>query len=389
MTVSDDILAEYVAPTRLRALGGAYLATNSMGIIPRSAIDAERASLELQATEGLEVWDGGAWMGVLDRHAAVISRYVGVRPDQVCPITNITDGLWRVFSSLKFTPSRNVILQTNMEFTTQEYAAYGFEQLGARVEVVRSDARHHRVETDRLIDAIRTHRPVVLNLSHVTFESSYRHDVEAIAAACREVDTVFCLDAAQTGFVLPLNLEKLGADVLLLQQHKWGCAGTGCAALVASERFLSRSPALIGWLSHAETFRFEKGPARLPHSAWRFVGGTPEVPAKARGAAAAEIIIDRLGINTVYAHNQRLVDILLDGLDEIGFPGIRHERRGAFVAIQCESAQHAHAIEQGLRRRHIVIDSRGDRLRVGATFYNTEDDVRRLIDALKTLRGGE
>jgi len=386
MIGSVALLEQFEAPARLRALGGAYLASNTMGIIPASAIDAELECLRLQARHGIEVWDNGAWMGVLERYAAVIARYLEVSPTQVCPVTNITDGLWRVFGCLEYRGDRRTILQTAMEFTTQEYAAFGFERFGAEVVIVPSDPAHHTVPTDRLLDAIRHHRPVVVNLSHAAFESGYLHDVQAVAAACREVDSVFCLDAAQTGFVLPIHLQQTGADVVLLQQHKWGCGGTGAACVVAHPRFLERyEPALVGWMSHAETFAFERGRARFGQSAWRLLGGTPDVPAKARAAAAAGLIVDTLGIDRVFEHNQALVGALLEGLTEKGLRPIALPRRAGFVAIECGSADRARALEHGLRARHLVIDSRGSRLRVGPTFYNDRGDIERLVAALGEL----
>jgi selenocysteine lyase/cysteine desulfurase len=251
---------------------------------------------------------------------------------------------------------------------------------------VPADEPHHTVPTERLLEAIRTHRPVVVNLSHAAFESAYLHDVRAVAEACREVDAVFCLDAAQTGFVVPFTLESTGADVILLQQHKWGCAGTGAACMVVSERFIAAStPGLVGWMSHADVFAFERGAARLGMTARRFAGGTPEVPAKARGAVAAEIIIDQLGIKAVAAHNQKLVTALIGGLTHVGLSPIRVPRRTGFVAVECRTPARAKALELALRREHFVIDGRGSRLRIGPTFYNDQGDIERVVTALGRL----
>lgn len=395
MIGSPTLLDQFEAPKRLRALGGAYLCSNSMGIVPRSAIEAERQCVQQQCERGIDVWDSGEWSKILDDYCAVIGRYVGVSADQVCPVTNITDGIWRVLSAIPLRQNP-VILQTSMEFTTQLYANHGFEAFGANVVTVPSDEANHLVPTERIIRAITTHRPAVVHISHAAFESSYLHEVSIIGQACREVGAVFLLDAAQTGFVLPLNMADLCADVLLLQQHKWGCAGTGAASIVATRAFIeNHEPGLVGWMSHGNTWAFEKGPATFGKTAWRFAGGTPDVPSKARGKAAAEIIVDQLGIHAVYAHNQALVNRLLEGLSRIAERSPHHAqgpirpillaRRAGFVAIECGSTDRAKAIEHALRERHIVIDSRGPRLRVGATFYNHSNDIDVLLSALGEL----
>lgn len=388
----EEILAEFEAPQRLREKGGAYLCTHSMGVVPTSAVVAEMSAIGRVAEEGIRVWEDGSWMGWLDRYAQVIGRYVGVDPSQVCPVTNITDGLWRVFSTLRFTGQRRTILQTSMEFTTQLYASHGMEAFGAQVVTVPSDPLHRSVPTQALVDAILTHAPLVVNLSHVAFESGYRHALEPIAEACRRVDALFLLDCAQTGFVHPLSLEALGCDVMLLQQHKWGCAGTGAACIVASKDFLSKAePGLVGWMSHAQTFAFEKGPARFGPSAWRLAGGTPDVPSKARGAVAAEKIVDGLGLDAVWAWNQHLVGVLEHALEPVlasqrgRVEVIPQVRRGGWLGIECFTPERARAIEQALLKRHILIDARATRLRIGPAFYNTEDDVACLVEAFSTL----
>lgn len=386
--VPAHVLDQFNAIHRAREAGGAYLASNTMGIIPTSAAEAERACVQQQQDHGIAVWDGGGpWLATLDRYGAVIGRMVGAEARQVCPVTNITDGLWRVFSCFDYRGARRGILTTDLSFTTQEYASHGFSRYGAEVILVPSDPAHHFVPTERMVASILRHQPLVVNLSHAAFESAYVHDLAPIAQACREVGAVFCLDAAQTGFVLPFTLAETGADVLLLQQHKWGCAGTGAACLVATPDFISRhEPALVGWMSHAETFQFQRGPARFGASAWRFTGGTPDVPAKARGARAAEILVDEVGLDRIREINQALVAQLLEGLEGIPhIEAIPQVRRTGFVAVQCESVAEAGRIEHALRARHVILDGRGARLRIGPHFYNDAGDIERLLAALRAV----
>ena len=388
--LAPKILDQFPAARRFRESKGASLASNTMGLIPEGAAAAERACVREQQNLGIAVWDeGGPWMATLDRYAGVIGRMVDVAPDRVCPITNITDGLWRVFSTIDFNRGNRGnrgILTTEMAFTTQTYAGHGFARYGAEVVTVPSDDQHHLVPIERLISAIRTHKPAVVHLSHAAFESAYLHDAAEVSAACKEVGATFCLDAAQTGFCVPFTMAETGADVLLLQQHKWGCAGTGAAALVATEAWTSRSePALVGWMSHARTFNFETGPAAFGASAWRFAGGTPDVPAKARGAAAAELLVDTVRIKRIRQRNQVLVAQLIEGLKGIGMAPIDVTPRTGFVAVQCSSEAEAQRIEHGLKEHNVFIDGRGARLRIGPHFYNEPEDIDACLRALRAV----
>lgn len=384
-----DFDRDFPILNRLRERGGAYLASNTMGVIPQAAHEAELACVKAQQDQGIEVWDaGGPWMAWLDRYAEVIARYVGAKASQVCPVTNITDGLWRIMSCFNF-EAQPVIMTTDLAFTTQLYAGHGFERYGAKVVTVPSTKGRTQVDPDTLIQALRSHRPALLHLSHAGFESAYLHELGPIAQACKESGTVFCLDAAQTGFIRPLSLKESGADVILLQQHKWGCAATGAACIVATDAFIKHhDPALVGWMSHARTFAFEKGPAKFGDNAWRFCGGTPDVPAKARGAIAAELLVDTIGLERIQAQNETLLAQLIEGVEGLGNPdlkAIHQPRRTGFLAVQCRDDAHAQAIEAGLKARHVLIDGRGDRLRIGPHVYNTPQDIDAILRGLKAL----
>jgi selenocysteine lyase/cysteine desulfurase len=53
---------------------------------------------------------------------------------------------------------------------------------------------------------------------------------------------------------------------------------------------------------------------------------------------------------------------------------------GRFLTFQTNDAQR---IDEALAVRNILVDHRGDRLRIGFGIYQDEDDVGRLVDALK------
>ena len=42
-------------------------------------------------------------------------------------------------------------------------------------------------------------------------------------------------------------------------------------------------------------------------------------------------------------------------------------------------------LKEALAARNVVVDHRGDRLRIGFGIYQDEEDVARLLDALKTI----
>jgi selenocysteine lyase/cysteine desulfurase len=58
--------------------------------------------------------------------------------------------------------------------------------------------------------------------------------------------------------------------------------------------------------------------------------------------------------------------------------------RGRFLAFRTTDAAN---IAAGLAAQNIIVDHRGDRLRIGFGIYHTEEDATRLAGALTSGRG--
>lgn len=134
--------------------------------------------------------------------------------------------------------------------------------------------------------------------------------VEVVARMARERGIPLLLDAAQTGGVLPMNLEALGADYVAFAGHKGllGPQGTGILYVRDASQI---APLCMGGTG-SQSDRAEQ-PEFLPD---KFESGTPNVPGLAGLAAAAEFLLER-GVDTVRAHESALLSTLLHGLRDI------------------------------------------------------------------------
>jgi selenocysteine lyase/cysteine desulfurase len=105
----------------------------------------------------------------------------------------------------------------------------------------------------------------------------------------------------------------------------------------------------------------------------RFLGATFDVSALYRFNAVQDWLKDRSvaemlehvrGIERVFLKNVALEPMIAD-----------ESRRGRFLTFK---TQDAGAITETLAAKNIIVDHRGDRLRVGFGIYHTEDDALRL-----------
>src|SRR5207247_9281784 len=105
-------------------------------------------------------------------------------------------------------------------------------------------------------------------------------DVPAIVERAHRVGARVVLDAFQALGSVPVDVQALDVDFACGGVLKWLCGGPGTAYLyVRPDLGRTLVPSLTGWTAHEDPFAFEIGPTRYADPPYRFMNGTPNVPA--------------------------------------------------------------------------------------------------------------
>ena len=152
-----------------------------------------------------------------------------------------------------------------------------------------------------------TRLAVVTHASNVTGAVT---DVARIGEHCRSLGVPLLVDAAQTAGCLPIDVEALRADFLAFSGHKGllGPQGTG-GLYVRDERALE--PLLRGGTGSRSDW--EEQPEFLPD---RYESGTLNTPGIAGLGAGVEYLLRR-GVQSVQAHERRLLEQFLEGVGAV------------------------------------------------------------------------
>ncbi len=136
------------------------------------------------------------------------------------------------------------------------------------------------------------------------------------AAVAHRHGALFLLDAAQTAGVLPIDVQRMGVDLLACSGHKGllGPPGTGIL-LISPSLDPARIPAPMqgGTGSNSE---FEEQPTILPD---KYESGTPNGVGIAGLGAGIERVRER-GVEAIREHDMALTAALIEGLSAI--PGL-------------------------------------------------------------------
>ena len=362
-----------------------YLISNSLGAMPRG-VHQELATFAREWEErGVRAWSEGWWESSATT-GDLLSPLLGVAPGGVSMHQNVAIAAAVFFSCFDYPPERNRIVYTELNFPNLMYLALGERRKGAEIVVVPSDDGIG-VPVERLLAAI-DERTRLVPISHTLFRSAYVQDAQAIARRCREVGAILLLDVYQSTGAVPLHLEEWGVDAAVGGSVKWLCGGPGAAYLwVRPDLAETLQPALTGWQADEEPFAFRTGPIRPAKSPWRFLTGTPNVPALYACRAGYRIVAG-IGARRIRERSLALTGHLMDAAEAAGF-AVRTprdpERRGGTVSIWHEDAER---LCHELIARDVLCDYRPRAgIRLSPHFYNTEEECDRAVATLCDLAG--
>ncbi len=362
-----------------------YLINNSLGAMPRQVHDEVETFATQWETRGLRAWSEGWWeMSVTT--GDLLAPLLGVQPGSIAMHQNVSVAAALFLSCIDYPADRNRIVYTELNFPNVMYLLQGEKKKGAEIVVVPSDDGIG-VPTERLLAAI-DERTRLVPISHTLFRSAFIQDAEAISRRCREVGATLLLDVYQSTGVMPLYLEKWGAHAAVGGSVKWLCGGPGAGYLwVNPEIADTLEPSFTGWQSDEEPFAFRPGAIHYAKGAWRFLTGTPNIPALYSCRPGYRIVAG-VGAEKIRERSLYLTDYLMKLAEEAGFrvnTPRDPKHRGGTVSVWHEDAER---LCKELIAREIICDYRPRAgIRLSPHFYNTEAELEHAIGTLKELAG--
>jgi kynureninase len=350
-----------------------YMISNSLGAMPRGVYDRMKEFADLWATRGVRAWAEGWWdmpVTVGDR----IADLIGAPKGSVSMHQNVAIAEQVVISCFKFEKPRDKVVYSSMNFPSVMYVYEAQRRRGARIEIVESDDGV-TVDTEKMLRAI-DETTLLVPISFVLFKSAFIQDAKAICRRAREVGAHVVLDVYQGAGTVPIDVVDLDVDFVLGGSVKWLCGGPGAGYLyVKPELGAKLEPLVTGWAAHAAPFAFEPGPVRYAEGAYRFLNGSPHVPALYSATTGYDIIRE-IGVDRIRAKSIRQVALLIDLARERGWTitaPADPQRRGGTVAIDLP---HGLAVAKELIRRDFLVDYRpGAGVRVSPHFYTKDEEI--------------
>jgi len=347
-----------------------YLISNSLGAMPRGARDSLNAYADAWSQRGVRAWEEGWWQ-LADKVAGQIAPLIGARSGEVSLHQNVTTTQAVITSCFDWRGPRNKVVMTDLEFPSVQYFYHEQRRHGAKVELVPSGNAVH-FDLEKFLAAI-DETTLLVPISLVLFRSSFIVNAKAIAEKARRVGAHVVLDVFQATGAIPVDVRALGADFAVGGVLKWLCGGPGVAYLYVREDLQQKlRPSLTGWLAHRRPFAFEAGAIDPREDAYRFMNGTPHIPAL-YACQAGLAILNKVGAQAIRDKSLRMTTRLLEGAKLRGWrvnTAENPEERAGTISVECP---HAMEVSRELLARDILIDYRPQAgIRISPHFYNRE-----------------
>lgn len=355
-----------------------YLNSCSLGALSRRSMGYLGEYQALWNTMGASAWYE-LWMGRIGQLRGMVAGMWGVKDNEVALSPSVSGALSAIASSLDYGRRPKVVV-AELDFPTLVY------QWLARsdVEVVRVPSDDGiGVPPERWAEYV-DERTAVVATSHVFYGTGYVQDLAPIARAARQAGALFLVDGYQAVGQIPVRPREEDCDVYVGGPLKWLLGGPGLAFLwVREERIAELRPRVASWFGARDQFAFRTDALEFRDDAGRFAMGTPAVPTVYTALGGLEVFREA-GEERIYARIRALTADLVGLAEEAGMELKIADRAHRSGIVMIRHGDAAGAVAR-LAERNLIVDHRAGYVRVSPHFYNTPEEIRRFVAALREV----
>lgn len=363
-------------------------------LMPQPVLDATIGHIQLEAQiGGYEA--AGKKREQLEHTYDAIATLINCSREEVAIIENATRAWDMAFYSIPFSPGDRIL--TSMAEYASNYIAFlqVAQKTGAVVEAIPND-QYGQISIEKLREAI-DERVKLIAITHVPTGGGLVNPAAEVGKVAREANIPYLLDACQSVGQMPIDVEKIGCDMLSATGRKYLRGPRGTGFLYVRKSLLERlDPPLLD-LHAAEWVTRDRYVIR--DDARRFETWETNYAGKIGLGVAVDYALQQ-GLDTTWRRIKNLAYTLRTRLSPL--PGVIVHDRGVtqcgIVTFSVEGQEpaeikrqlSAHAINAWTSERgstRLDMEARGltSLVRASVHYYNTEEEIERFCATLETI----
>jgi cysteine desulfurase/selenocysteine lyase len=353
-----------------------YLNSAFIGPSPEPVLRAGRNFLE-QRGRGLA---GGpdAWLVAADQARHAVAAFINAKANEIAFTTNTTEGTNLVATFLDLNPGDNIVWD-DLDFPSNRLVwLHQVKTKGVENRVVKSKGGAVRLaDFERLVDD----RTRVISVSHVSHHNGFRHDVKALAHLAHSCGAYLHVDAIQAVGAVQVDVKDSDVDFVTCGTYKWLLGPVGLAFFYVRQELLPKfDPPFRGWMQ-VETWADDSASStyELYPSARKFETATLHFQGIYEIIEALNTL-NALGMDAIEERILQLASKLWNGLAGLNVEVLTPPETQSGI-VTC-SVKDGPRIATLLADNQIVVTVRGNHVRISPHFFNTEQEIDRLLDVM-------
>jgi cysteine desulfurase/selenocysteine lyase len=320
------------------------------------------------------------WIDNIEEARKMYASFIGARLDEIAFTHSTSEGMNIIAHLLAH---RGNAVSNDLEFPSSNLP---WINRGADLTIVRS--RNGTVPIELIRKAIKGKTRTIIT-SHVQYSTGFKQDLEALSEICSEKNLYMVVNATQSIGALKFDVRKIRVDFTVGNGHKWLLSSFGIGTFYIHSKLLEKeselNPPFFSQFGQENKEHFDNMRIRMSKNASKFEISSPHFP-NIIALKAAVSYISKIGIPRIEERIRYITQYLIERLAELKIQilsPLESLHRSAIIVFKSRSPEH---LVKYLRRRQIIVSVRGGGIRVSPHFYNNEDDIDRLISAVKAYQ---
>ena len=323
------------------------------------------------------------------------ARLVKASPGEIALTHHTTEGMNIVVHGLTWQPGDEIIT-TDLEHPGGLFPLHVVRQRqGVVVKVVKIPPDSSTDQVIARFEAAITPRTRLLAFSHVAWNTGMRLPLAEIVALARRHHLLVLVDGAQSAGAIPLDLPAIGVDFYAIPGQKWLCGPEGVGALFVRDSLVGvLQSTFAGYASMGDAAMFDLSGYFMPApGARRYEVATIYRPAVLAMVANLRWLEETVGWEWIFARIAQITEYAHAALKRL--PGVKLVTppgpQAGLVTFNLAGYDPARVVLK-LSEENIVVRYLPEpyySLRISTGFYNTEAEIDRLIEALRSIQASD
>ncbi len=365
-----------------------YLNTGTNGPLTNRAFEAitNHARVELQEGRiGQPAYD--RYTATTNELRALVAELLACETDEVALTHNTTEGMNIALLGLDWREGDELITGNSEHEGGLNPAALLKARYG--VKVIYTDIGLCNCDPVFSLRVALSKRTKAVVLSHVSWSTGAVLPIRELSNMAHRFGAMVICDAAQSAGMVPSRVYELGVDAYALPGQKWLCGPDGVGALFIRREHLSKiQNTFIGYWGLKQRVISNESEIQFVETAQRFHYAASYPASLAGFNAGLKWMRDEIGWEWIYARTRELGQFAYEELSKLErvklymprneIAGLVHFTMEGIAPADVTAKLYA----QNIFIRHVPEPELN---RISTGFFNTEEDILILCDALKNL----